>query len=144
MRSAILFFTFFILFVLPGKTQTVIANFNAKLDTTIWAGWKLGNVIKVTGIVKYGDSSLKENGKRYILVQKIDGAALNPDKKIEIFYDEELFKKLKNNESVTLLGYVSGGYYGVPNFNNYYDESLLWQGVGFGFSLDFVVIKKEP
>jgi hypothetical protein len=114
------------------------ANLN---NIKVWEGWKLGNVIKVSGIIKYGDTLTKADGeKRYLIVQKIDEQPLDSSRTIKISYNKESFSKLNNGDTVMLLGYVSGGYNGIPNSNDYDIE--YWQDMPFHFDLYFVVLKE--
>jgi hypothetical protein len=106
----------------------------------IWEGWKTGSLIKVNGTIKYGDQNYKgEEDKRYLVVQTIDDVKPDDSKTIEISYNKELFSKAKDGENVTLLGYVSGGLGGIPNFGDY--ELEYWQDKSFCFSLYLVVLK---
>lgn len=117
-----------------GYAQTDLNNIK------IWEGWKTGNVIKVAGIIKYGDTLTKTDGEnRYIEVQKIDGQVLESYKTIKIGHNQELFANLKNEQAVELLGYVSGGFSGMPSANNHKIE--YWQDEAFHFELYFIVLK---
>lgn len=107
----------------------------------IWDGWKLGNVIKVSGIIKYGNPLLKSDEEnRYLNVQYIDDKLLDSSRTIQIAFNKELFSKLENNKTITLLGYLSGGYSGIPDFNNY--DLEYWQDKAFHFEYYFVVLKE--
>jgi hypothetical protein len=132
--SAMLFFSILMSSPFTGSSQE---NLNT---IKIWEGWKIGNVIKVSGTIKYGDPMHKgEEDKRYLVVQSIDDKALESEKTIEILYHKELFSKIKDGEALALLGYASGGFSGIPNFNDY--DLEYWQDKLFGFSLYFVVLK---
>ena len=135
MRFIPLLFAVFSMFSFKVFSQD---DFN---NIKIWEGWKLGNVIKVSGIIKYGNPLLKDDyEKRRLFVQKIDEIPLASSQTIQIAYDKDLFSRLKNNDTVTFLGYVSGGYSGIPKSNDYDIE--YWTDVGFHFALYFVVLKE--
>lgn len=113
-------------------------NFN---NIKVWDGWKLGNVIKVSGVIKYGNPLLKSDEEnRYLIVQKIDDKHLDSSRTIQISFNKELFQKLENNKTITLLGYVSGSYCGIPDFNNY--DLEYWQDESFHFKFYFIVLKE--
>ncbi|MFH0867590.1 MAG: hypothetical protein V1904_15480 [Bacteroidota bacterium] len=152
MKHTFLLFSILALFAVKGQTQTNIADSNSNRETlneymnlnniSVWAGWKLGNVIKVSGIIKYGNSLEKtESEKKYLVVRKIDEILLDSSKTIGIGYDQELFSRFKNNDTVTFLGYITGGYTGIPDFNDY--DLEYWSGVSFHFELYFVVLKES-
>ncbi len=132
--SALLIFSILMTSPFTGASQE---NFNT---IKIWEGWKTGSVIKVYGTIKYGDPKYKgEEDKRFLVVQQIDDIKPDAIKSIEISYHKELFSKAKDGEAVTFLGYVSGGFRGIPNFGNY--DLEYWQDKSFGFSLYFIVLK---
>jgi hypothetical protein len=115
------------------------ANLN---NIEVWEGWKIGNVIKVSGIIKYGNPLMKSDGEeRYLIVQKIDEQPIDSSRTIKISCNPESLLKMNNCDTVTLLGYVSGGYFGIPNSNDYDIE--YWQDKPFHFDLFFVVLKND-
>lgn len=132
--SVILILSVFMTYPLNGYAQSDLSNIK------IWEGWKIGNVIKISGSVKYGNPLIKaDEDKRYLVVKKIDDIALESSRSIEILYHKEFFSTLKDGETVTLLGYVSGGFHGIPKFNDY--DLEYWQDASFQFDLYFVVLK---
>jgi hypothetical protein len=145
MRHTLFLFVILALIAFNGQAQTnpdgnKSFTFNDLNNIRIWSGWKLGNAIEVTGIVRFGSSLNKgEEEKRYVVVQKIDGVVLDSARKIEIRYDEAFFPGLENNNVQTILGYVSGEYSGMPNANNY--KFMAWQDKDFHFELFFVVLR---
>lgn len=135
MRSILLLIAAFSMFSFKVFSQYDLNNIK------VWEGWKLGNVIKVSGIIEYGNPLSKADyEKRYLIVNKIDEILLDSSQTMQIVYDENLFSRLKNNDTVTFLGYVKGGYDGIPNFNDY--DLEYWQDVEFHFALYFIVLKE--
>jgi len=135
-RSVVLFISIFLLCSFNVFSQDYLNTIKA------WEGWKLGNVIKVSGSVKFGNEVTKAGGyTRYLIVNKIDGKPIDSSRTIQISYDEDLFSTLKNNDTITFLGYVSGSYCGIPDFNDYKIE--YWQDEQFHFEFYFVFLKDD-
>ncbi|OFX34496.1 MAG: hypothetical protein A2X08_10325 [Bacteroidetes bacterium GWA2_32_17] len=139
-KSKLSKYSLFFICVLIMFSFNVFSQSNIN-NIKVWDGWKLGNIIKVSGVIKYGNPLLKSDEEnRYLIVQKIDNQLLDSSRTIQISYNKELFQKLENNKTITLLGYVSGSFCGIPDFNNY--DLEYWQDESFHFKFYFIVLKE--